>query len=335
MQLKKSLLSAVICVAFVAVNTANAASEYDTDANVAAGVVGTVNTNASFELSPLKWFESEEDFGQDMYNSIYERIKSEGSNIAVKRVLQSRNISQEELVNLIPGLSVTEITQKTPGEELTPQRVEARRKEIQAFVAEEKQLADLEVNALLATQPTEFFSNGDEGDSGFDLISDLDVIEKILFGEQETPLGNVGPGAPNDANVADLAGVLGGNNGGAGANGGQNAGNAGANGADSGIAGNGSEETGIMCPASQSFNDAVVAERAQERQDGQNADGNGGGISSREALIKRGSHGEVLPETPGNYLRERPCDGIFCIKYEAVYKTDSSYVANANCIACH
>ncbi|MFA6521451.1 MAG: hypothetical protein WCT53_03645, partial [Candidatus Gracilibacteria bacterium] len=178
--------------------------------------------------------------------------------------------------------------------------------------------------------------------------------------KQEMQMSNMGPGAPANTNVvgvgggimdqadaakkADEAAAAAANGGRAGQGGGA-AGQFG----NQGIAGDGTEENGIICPTNSAFNDAVSRVREEQKKAGAqngggaggNAGGNGngagaaGGADASSADIKKDANGNVIPEAPGNFARPRPCDGIVCIKYEAVYKTDSSYIANANCIACH
>ena len=41
------------------------------------------------------------------------------------------------------------------------------------------------------------------------------------------------------------------------------------------------------------------------------------------------------PEKAADWSKPKLCDGPFCLKIEAKYKTESSYLANANCVACH
>lgn len=182
-----------------------AASEYESTDKVAAGVIGTASTGTTFEFSPGKIFTPSSSFGQDLYKVTYQRVRSEGSDLALTRTLARHALSKEELSLLIPGANITEVLKKPdPKKELTPAEVSLRRKEIEEQLAEEKELADLEVLTKMEISPSEFFANGDESDSGFDLLVDLDIIETILFGKAETPFDGAGPGAPAGARVIGL-----------------------------------------------------------------------------------------------------------------------------------
>ena len=87
---------------------------------------------------------------------------------------------------------------------LTAKDVEDRRLELTRLLAEEKDLADLQVAAQMDIEPTEIFANGDESDSGFDLLVDLGIIEQILFAKTQTVFGGGGPGAPAGSKVVDV-----------------------------------------------------------------------------------------------------------------------------------
>lgn len=64
----------------------------------------------------------------------------------------------------------------------------------------ESEIAQLEAELESETVITEIFADGDEGNSGFDLLVDLEVIDLLLFGEPVTLAGISGPGNPPGAN---------------------------------------------------------------------------------------------------------------------------------------
>lgn len=71
------------------------------------------------------------------------------------------------------------ILEKKPA--LTQEEAEAKIIEIQQNLREEKELLSLYANVQSSVEINEIFANGDMDDSGFDLISDLQIIEKVLF----------------------------------------------------------------------------------------------------------------------------------------------------------
>jgi hypothetical protein len=113
----------------------------------------------------------------------------------------------------------------------------------------------------------------------------------------------------------------------------------------------------VICPLNDSFNAAVEqvreAERAAREEVGIETSGAGAGGGSSGAAgagvgagAGRGTGGAeeggetgeeaaITPEPAGDWSRPLPCNGVFCLKIEAVYKTESAYLANENCIACH
>ncbi len=336
-----------------------------TDANQKIGmdVIGTAGTGATYDLAPSKIFSFDSDFGQDIYETIYERVKHEGSDVAITKTLGKRKLSKAELFLLIPGSNIGNLlTQPDPKAKTSPQDVEKRRQEVLRDLVEEKELADIEALAKMEVEPTELFSNGDEGDSGFDLIADLDLIETILFGKQETVLGNNGAGAPAGSNR--IGGAGGGNS----ANSGQNpatsapnpsAGAAGNRNVDSGAGGQGGASTAadeaqsaILCPVDDAFNNAALAARANSNNNAEEANDNdsgsgaaSGGSSGTGSNAGAASDANetgvstpqnpVTPEPSADWSRPRACAGVFCLKIDAIYKKESSYLANENCIACH
>lgn len=64
----------------------------------------------------------------------------------------------------------------------------------------ENELASLEAELESEIVVTEIFADGDESNSGFDLLADLEVIKLLLFGEPVTLAGISGPGNPPGAN---------------------------------------------------------------------------------------------------------------------------------------
>ncbi|MBI2638247.1 hypothetical protein HYW83_01515 [Candidatus Peregrinibacteria bacterium] len=374
MQLKRNLNLLIYAAVFALPIVVFAASEYNSDSNIAAGVIGTVSSGATYELSPSKLFSFDSNFGQDLYELTYNRVKSEASDKAAERVLADRKISKEELFAVVPGANIGKLlTQPEPTKKLNPAEVEKRRLDLQRFLAEEKELADLELRTTIEVQPTEFFSNGDESDSGFDLIVDLNIIEYILFGKVEATMSNAGPGAPAGSNVVGVG--LGGGGGaeepvgGSAGGGGAGAGaGAGGGGAVAGAGGSspvgspprqGSESAPqVKCPVEESFNNGVEAARAREQiaaaesgasggagsgaGDGSSggggaggAGGAGGGAGADGGAEEGEKSSSPVAEPPANWARPRACDGIFCLKIEAVYKKESSFQATDNCIACH
>ncbi|MBI4994294.1 hypothetical protein HZC21_01460 [Candidatus Peregrinibacteria bacterium] len=360
MQLKKYIITVLLIAAFSGAITTVSALATKSDDKLVADVIGTAGTGATYELNPSKFFTSDKSFGQDLYENTYNRVKSQGSDIAVQRLLAEHDFSKEELLILVPGSNIGKLlTEPDPTKNLSHEDVEARRVELRRLLAEEKDLADLLVNVQMDTEPTEIFANGDESDSGFDLLVDLAVIEQILFGKTETVFGGGGPGAPAGSKVVDVgeaakeeaekeaeaqketdkkkkakeeaAGLEGGA-------------------PESIIEGEEGEQVGAVCPLNKSFNSEAEKAIEKEKSAQESADKEGAGKGAKGKGKSGGEEGapssgageegagEEKPfelEKAADWTRPPLCYGPFCLKIEKKYKIESSYLANANCIACH
>lgn len=351
-------------------DSARAASEYESAGNVASGVIGTLGTGVTYELSPGKMFSFDSNFGQDLYKITYNRVAHQGSDLTVERVVarSGGKVSKEDLIAALPGTNIGKLlAEPDPTKGLTPDDIKARRVEMQQMVADEKEIADMEVLSKMDVEPTEFFSNGDESDSGFDLIADLEIIDAILFADMETQFGSAGAGDKPGSKVVNL---------GAGAGAEEEEEQAAraraeqadrqaradaearrrGEGAGAGVAAG--EEGGpasALCPLNQSFNSAVNEARAREEASarggagagrggqGAGAGGAAGGDSAGTGAGGAGAGGEagadtnqpVQPEEPADWKLPSLCGERFCLKIEKKYKTDSSYQVTDNCIACH
>lgn len=342
--MKKYLYFILVIACVVAITArASAVSEYDSDEKVSMGVIGTAGTGAMYELNPSKIFTIDDNFGQNLYENIHERVQSQGSDLAVSRSLSGKNISKEELFAILPGSNIGELlTRPDPKENLKPEDVSGRQKEFQQILAEEKILADMEVENLMEVESTEIFANGDEADSGFDLLVDLDVIDKILFGEIETAFGGGGPGAPAGSNKVGVGGGGGGE---------EEKEDVKLKEEDKSPMEELAEELknqpsseaaagGFVCPANESFNSAAVKAIAKEKglakmEQALTGQGESGAAGKEDEKNKDGDKKELDPEPAADWSKPVACDKPFCLQIEAKYKTESSYLANENCIACH
>lgn len=321
---------------------------------ISAKVLATVSTTASVDISGSAVFSSGNT--KDLYKRVHEKVKRQGSDMAVAKTLTRRPLSKEELLAVLPGTNINALlTEPDPKKNLTQQEVNARLNEFYEILSEEKELADMQVLIEMEATQTEIFSNGDLQDSGFDLIADLELIETILFGKPETALGGSGPGAPAGANeIGPDSGGAGG--GGQGGQGGTPAGGSGGASGSGSSAEPGSEtdvsidaaEKDAFCPADQSFHDAVKKAREKEKEEekkkitgsgeaGSKDDqgGSSGGGSGKNTGGTGEEIGPLISEKASDWSRPQPCNDVFCLKVQAIYKKASSYQSKDNCIACH
>ncbi len=137
-------------------------------------------------LNPdLDWGESfgygegdEEEVGQNMYMVIYKKILTDPSAKTLKDVSGKYGLNQGDTWLVLNG-DYTPLVDRKPG--MTQEELLGKVREMQAEYNETKDINQLEANIKAAVEPSEMFANGDLGDSGFDLIHDLNMIEEILF----------------------------------------------------------------------------------------------------------------------------------------------------------
>lgn len=320
--------------------------------------------------------DEEGELGQNLYLIIYKKVVADPDKQAFKNVAASYGMTESELSGVVQGeLSV--IMDKKKG--LSVEEAHRKANEITEQFNEEKELLSLNADIKAAVEPTEMFANGDVDDSGFDLINDLIIIEKILFlntdaidvGEAYTSeTGDGGlplPGSINNPPASPVNDVQADqeDNFPAKQTNGNNSGNpkqADKNQQD-GKKGNGKDGEGAVDPSSciigDKFDDAFTKFDQQKQQDKNLKDNNVGKINLNMGGSKNGDNAsgfddsgnnsdnffEKKPDTsgkplppgqPGEWLKDEPCDKIFCLDIKMIKKPATSAFSNSdNCIACH
>ncbi len=358
MQLRRPLIFTLLtCLVVVAPLAVFAASRYDTrgQEDIVAGVIGTTGDGGSYDLLSGNFFKLDSNFGQDLYQIIYKKVKSEGTDMAVTRTLGKHTLTKEEIFQLIPGSNVGQlIRQEDPSKNLNATEVAKRREAIVRELAINKEFADLEALVQSDVQPTELFSNGDESDSGFDLIVDLDIMQRILFfngGRIEGVGGDAGgndddngggparnegraqqpaAGAQNQADAQQRAQQRAGQNQPNGDNG-------------QGVQAPAQQE--VICPVNPAFDSAVrdaIAQSEEEEEKKAESENNQEENTGEQNQGASGSpvggtkpDGELVPAPASDWYRTLPCNQFFCVTLDLKYKTESSYTVQDNCIACH
>lgn len=324
---------------------------------------------STYELSPGKIFSSGTSYGENLYDYIYQRARNEGKDVAIVHAIAKTGLSRDEMAQWVAGYYIgAAMGTQGPNGKMTAKEIQQKTADVQDIYNTEKEIADLQADAKLEVEQTEIFANGDESDSGFDLLVDLDIIYAILFGKGEMVLSNPAGARPGNREVeANVVGMAAAGAGGAAGAAGAAAGAVGAAaqaaagavaGAVVGLIPSAQQEipgeAAVMCPLDQAFNNAVAAARERDRRQtaqagaggnagaGQGAGGNVGADGNAGAGGAAGNGGgaaqenvPVAAEPAANWKRPLPCDGVFCLKIDTVYKTDSSYLPSDNCIACH
>lgn len=122
--------------------------------------------------------DTDTDIGQNIYMIIYNKTQNQPIKNALKNVAGRYGMSEGEM-NMILNGDYTKLLDKKTG--LTQAEMYNKVAEMKQLYKEQKDTLELEANIKAATAPSEIYANGDTGDSEFDLIDDLSVIEKILF----------------------------------------------------------------------------------------------------------------------------------------------------------
>ncbi|MFC1747988.1 hypothetical protein ACFL2V_04205 [Pseudomonadota bacterium] len=120
----------------------------------------------------------EEEVGQHMYYVIMNKVQNQPAQEANSNVSNKYAMTQAELTRILHNDYSPIIDRK---EGLTQQEAQEKVAEIQQKHKEELELLTLKAKVGVAVETSEMFANDDLSDSGFDLITDLRIIEEILF----------------------------------------------------------------------------------------------------------------------------------------------------------
>ena len=140
--------------------------------------------------------------GLDLYVLIYKKTTEYPEKDALRDLALNYGMTTDEAKAALDG-SITPIFNSPDRNGLVLSQADALAivKEMQTDYNSLKELYDIEQEVDMAIKPSELFANGDLSDSGFDLISDLDRIEQILFfNETATTVGGDFAGALDSPN---------------------------------------------------------------------------------------------------------------------------------------
>lgn len=305
------------------------------DEAMAIDVLGTATESSSDDLLSGNFFLVDDNIGQDLYNTIQKRVRSQGSNVAITKTTSRRGLSKSELYAIIPGSNIGNImANPDPLAPLTSSQITSRRVDLIADLADEKDLADFESLNSMQVETTEMFANGDESDSGFDLLVDLDVIQAILFNKEIQSMpgqGGGGGGRDSDSGASDQSSAP------------ENPAQESQNNSNTpAVAKKPSAQapvdaSKVDCPTDSGLNAEIEKERNLDRANGApQLDEKGNDPSASTTDTTETTEPEPIKAAKaGDWHRELPCDDVFCIKLELRYKTESSFTVSDNCVLCH
>lgn len=128
--------------------------------------------------------QSEEDFGQDLYLQMYQNVVYRPESESIRETAQRFGLTLTEAQQVLNGSITPLLQQEKRASTFSQEEAFELALSVQNFFEETKTFKNLSAEFAASTEPTEIFANGDLSDSGFDLISDLDIIEYYLFIER-------------------------------------------------------------------------------------------------------------------------------------------------------
>ncbi|MBL4694685.1 hypothetical protein JKY72_04925 [Candidatus Gracilibacteria bacterium] len=137
--------------------------------------------------------------GKNMYKLAYDQLIVFPENETLKELAKQYGMTVVEAEQAING-SVSGILSKSERKNFSQEDAFKIVAQIQKDHRDIKELFELEKDLEVGISPSEIFADGDLGNSGFDLIHDLNVIEEILFIEQS----NVSVGQPFEGELASI-----------------------------------------------------------------------------------------------------------------------------------
>jgi hypothetical protein len=120
--------------------------------------------------------------GKNLYKFMGKKLVVSPGNKAISVIASNYHLTDNEALSAVKG-DISVLFNNSPNmRRLTTADAAKMQKQIQDDYTSYKELFDIQEEVDTSISPTEMFSNGDLEDSGFDLIYDLGVMEKILFG---------------------------------------------------------------------------------------------------------------------------------------------------------
>lgn len=122
--------------------------------------------------------------GQNLYMTIYAQTAVAPETKAAKNISGRYGVTEAEMTQMLYG-NISPILKRKPL--ITQEEAIQKTAQIQKQFQEEKDILALKADIESSVTPSEIFINGDLSDSGFDLVDDLSLIEKMLFNKAVPP----------------------------------------------------------------------------------------------------------------------------------------------------
>lgn len=119
--------------------------------------------------------------GKDLYKFVGWNLIKSPEDEAIKVVASIYGLTPQEASQAVKGSITVLFNNTSTPKHMSTEDAYKMQADIIADYESYKELFDIQQEIDTSVTPTEMFANGDLLDSGFDLIYDLDVMEKILF----------------------------------------------------------------------------------------------------------------------------------------------------------
>ncbi|MDD3862177.1 MAG: hypothetical protein PHP74_04820 [Candidatus Gracilibacteria bacterium] len=119
--------------------------------------------------------------GKNLYKFVGANLIVKPESEAIKAVASIYNLTPQETEAAVNGSIAVLFNNTSTPDNLSLEQAYKMQSDIMADYQSLKELFDIQQEIDTSVLPTEMFANGDLQDSGFDLIYDLNVMEKILF----------------------------------------------------------------------------------------------------------------------------------------------------------
>lgn len=119
--------------------------------------------------------------GKNLYKFVGSNLIVKPESEAIKTIASIYNLTPQEAEAAVNGSIAVLFNNTATPDNLSTEQAYKMQSDIMADYQSLKELFDIQQEIDTSVLPTEMFANGDLQDSGFDLIYDLNVMEKILF----------------------------------------------------------------------------------------------------------------------------------------------------------
>ncbi|MFA5842083.1 MAG: hypothetical protein WC882_00160 [Candidatus Gracilibacteria bacterium] len=282
---------------------------------------------------------------EDLYLSIYKKVRAEPEDTAVRATAEDYQFTQEQMCAVLGG-SFAPIASMNENEVVPITEAMDILAEMQETYRDHLAEAQMAQEMLMDSYMREIFANGDTGDSGFDVLYDMEIIEYLLFGEagyetsssegdetdetanddgsdEETPSESPESTSDDgtDASTEESP-------------------------AESTTSTTEQEKDEAVAPSScdadpglQSAFAAVVPEPSEEEPASDSSDPSTdtpdtSGDGTPEDVAET-TPDVILPAPANDWTSPEVCDSVFCLFINFVNRPDSSYTKADNCIQCH